>query len=65
MSSDSNRKEGQGGPRKRKRRRGGQKKNTPPQIDEEAVLRAKERFNRSPSAMGLPINLDPHQNKSR
>ena len=59
MSSDSNRKEGQGGPRKRKRRRGGSKKNTPSQIDEEAVLRAKERFNRSPPAMGLPINLDP------
>ena len=59
MSSNSNHKGGQGGSRKRKRHRGGSKKNTPPQIDEEAVLRAKERFDRTPSAMGLPINLDP------
>lgn len=59
MSSNSNRKGGQGGSRKRKRHRGGSKKNAPPQIDEEAVLRAKERFDRTPSAMGLPVNMDP------
>ena len=59
MSSNSNRKEGQRGPRKRKKRRGGTKNNPPAQIDEEAVLRAKERFDRTPSAMGLPVNIEP------
>ncbi len=59
MSSNSNRKEGRGPSRKRKKRRDGSKKEPSPQIDEEAVLRAKERFDRTPSAMGLPLNLDP------
>ncbi len=59
MSSNSNRKEGQRGSRKRKKRRGGTKNNPSSQIDEEAVLRAKERFDRTPSAMGLPVNIEP------
>jgi hypothetical protein len=55
---------GAAGSRKRKRRRSGAKKNVnrdnnPSLIDEEAVLRAKERFNRKPQAMGLPANQDP------
>lgn len=71
MSSDSNREKGssasksnaskKGGnsSRKRKGRRGKSSKNGPTAIDEEAVLRAKERFDRSPAAMGLPTDLDP------
>ena len=45
--------------RKGKKRRSQSKKNDGPQIDEDAVLRANERFDRSPPAMGLPVNLDP------
>ncbi len=57
-------KKGATGSRKRKGRRGGSKKNTNQgentnQIDQEAVLRANERFDRKPPAMGLPTNLDP------
>ena len=55
---------GVAGSRKRKRRRSSAKKNVnrdnnPSLIDEEAVLRAKERFNRKPQAMGLPTDQDP------
>ena len=49
--------------RKGKRRRSQSKKNDGPLIDEDAVLRANERFDRSPPAMGLPVNLDPPPKK--
>jgi len=55
-------KKGASGSRKRKRRRSGTKKGSGQQkksieIDQEAVLRANERFDRIPRAMGLPDNL--------
>ena len=68
-SSNSNApKKGASGSRKRKRRRGGNKKNSGRnqksiEIDQEAVLRANERFDRVPSAMGLPETLNPAPKK--
>ena len=55
---------GASGPRKRKRRRSGSKKNAnrggkPDLIDDEAIIRAKERFDRTPRAMGLPASQEP------
>jgi hypothetical protein len=70
-SSNSNAsKKGATGPRKRKRRRsggkgGGKRQVKSFQIDEEAVLRANERFNRNPPAMGLPKNMDPEPKKMK
>ena len=64
-SSNSNApKKGATGPRKRKRRRsgakgGGKRQEKSFQIDKDAVLRANERFNRNPPAMGLPTKMDP------
>ena len=68
-SSNSNAsKKGATGPRKRKKHRrggkgGGKTHSKSFQIDEDAVLRAKERFERKPPAMGLPKNLDPAPKK--
>ena len=68
-SSNSNAsKKGARGPRKRKRRRGGAKgrgkrQEKSFQIDAEAVVRANERFDRKPRAMGLPKNIDPAPKK--
>jgi hypothetical protein len=61
-------KKGASGSRKRKRRRSGTKKGSGQQkksieIDQEAVLRANERFDRIPRAMGLPDNLEPAPKK--
>ena len=63
-SNPSAQRKGAANSRKQKRRRSGSKKNAnrgrdSNQIDEEAILRAKERFDRSPRAMGLPANQDP------
>ena len=68
-SSNSNAsKKGAKGGRKRKRHRGGGKgggkrQGKSFQIDNEAILRANERFDRNPPAMGLPKKMDPAPKK--
>ena len=68
-SSNSNAsKKGATGPRKRKRRRsgakrGGKRQEKSFQIDADAVVRANERFDRKPRAMGLPKKIEPAPKK--